>query len=219
MSSYSSARDLAVEHWNKTPLYVSEEQRYSIYPWLYETAEFQNHRDQRVLEIGCGTGCDLLQFAKHGAEAYGIDVTPEHLRLARQRLNGQAQISFGDATAIPFESNTFDYVYSHGVLHHIDQPQKVANEIVRVLRPGGRFNVQVYALVSYFTAWCILRRGPQWKRWIENSRDPVHIDLYTHYRLQKLFSPIPVETRKYHSKVSFERWLGWYLVAKGTKPA
>ena len=81
-----TAQELAIEHWNNTPLFLAEEERYSIYPWLYEVAEFRKHRGHSVLEVGCGTGCDLLQFAKHGAHAFGIDVTPEHIRLARQRL-------------------------------------------------------------------------------------------------------------------------------------
>src|SRR3989442_3882126 len=81
-----TAQELAIEHWNNTPLFLAEEERYSIYPWLYEVAEFRKHRGHSVLEVGCGTGCDLLQFAKHGAHAFGIDVTPDHIRLARQRL-------------------------------------------------------------------------------------------------------------------------------------
>lgn len=213
-----TAQELAIEHWNNTPLFLAEEERYSIYPWLYEVAEFRKHRGHSVLEVGCGTGCDLLQFAKHGAHAFGIDVTPEHIRLARQRLGTAGEILFGDATAIPFAASTFDYVYSHGVLHHSDRPEKIVQEIIRVLRPGGRFNVHVYSMISYFTLWSILRHGRDWKRWIENSRDPVYIELYTARKLRRLFAPIVVETHKYHSKVFFEPWLGWFLVVKGTKP-
>lgn len=217
-SRQPTAKELAVTHWNKAPLFFAEEQRYTIYPWLYEAAEFRHHQGERILEVGCGTGCDLLQFAKHGADAYGIDVTPEHLKLARQRVAGAAQVLFGDATSIPFASCAFDYVYSHGVLHHIDNREKAVGEIIRVLRPGGRFNVHVYSLFSYFTAWRILRHPMEWRRRIENSPDPVHLELYTARRLRRLFAPIDVKARKYHSKVGFEPLLGWYLVVKGTKP-
>src|SRR2546422_6109829 len=120
---------LAQRHWNETPLYLEESQRYAEYPWLYEAAEFRNHAGERVLEIGCGTGCDLLQFAKHGAVATGIDITPEHLRLARERVGNLAHVLPGDGAKIPFPGGSFDYVYSHGVLHHLDQPRRMVDEI------------------------------------------------------------------------------------------
>jgi SAM-dependent methyltransferase len=215
-----SAAQLAQEHWNATPLLLSEELRYSVYPWLYEAAEFQHHRDERVLEIGCGTGCDLLQFARHGAHASGIDITPEHLRLARERVRELAEVRQGDATAIPFPADSFDYVYSHGVLHHLDQPRRMVEEIFRVLRPGGRFNIHVYAFWSCAHLLGRLKYGTEWKRHIENSRDPVHIDLYTGRKLQSLFPESKIAIEKYECR--HLPWLqgiaGWFLVAKGFKP-
>jgi SAM-dependent methyltransferase len=67
------AAELAQSHWNETPLFLTEEERYATYPWLYEAAEFRKHQREDVLEVGCGTGADLLQFAKHGALATGDD--------------------------------------------------------------------------------------------------------------------------------------------------
>src|SRR5215471_14813178 len=124
----SRANQLAARHWNETPLYQEESERYSGYPWLYEAAEFSRHTGERVLEIGCGTGCDLLQFAKHGAIAVGIDITPEHIRLARERVGTLAQVVDGNGTSVPFPDGSFDYVYSHGVLHHLDQPKRMVQE-------------------------------------------------------------------------------------------
>lgn len=215
-----SSTQLAIDHWNKTPLFISEEERYSTYPWLYEAAKFARHADEDVLEIGCGTGCDLLQFAKHGARATGIDITPAHLELARQRVDGRADVRRAEATQLPFEDASFDYVYSHGVLHHIDRPREVVDEIFRVLRPGGTFNVQVYALFSYFTLLRYLQHGSEWRLWIENSRDPVHIDLYTARGLRTLFDPADIEVRKFHCGPvpSLGRWVGFFLVATGTRP-
>jgi ubiquinone/menaquinone biosynthesis C-methylase UbiE len=218
MGSISSK--LAVDHWNATPLYVSEEERYSLYPWLSEAAEFRHHVDDRVLEIGCGTGCDLLQFAKHRAKPVGLDITPEHLRLARHRVGELAQLCYADATMIPFEDASFDYVYSHGVLHHCDRPRQIVEEIFRVLRPRGRFNIHVYAKFSYVPLAQLLKHGRNWKLWIENSRNPVHIDLYTSKLLRQLLTPARVEVKKYECKYApfLERYVGWYLVAKGEKP-
>lgn len=216
----SSSSQLAIDHWDKTPLFISEEERYSTYPWLYEAAEFRKHAGEDVLEIGCGTGCDLLQFAKNGARAVGVDITPEHLRLAAERVNGLAEIKRSDATALPFDDGSFDFVYSHGVLHHIDEPRRVVEEIFRVLRPGGRFNIHVYALLSYFILLRQIQHGSQWKLWIENSRDPVHIDLYTGRSLRRLFAPAKLEINKYHCK-PFEVLApvgGFFLVATGVRP-
>ncbi len=218
-AAMATASVLAQQHWNATPLEESE--RYSAYPWLYEAAEFRSHASERVLEIGCGTGCDLLQFAKHGAIAFGIDITPEHIRLARERVGSLALVLYGDGTNIPFQDASFDYVYSHGVLHHLDQPRRMVEEIFRVLRPGGRFNVHVYALWSYWPALLMLKHGWNWKLWIENSREPVHIDLYYGRKLRRLFAPARISLEKFEFKYmrQLERWLGWFLVAKGKKAA
>jgi len=217
-----SAADLAIRHWNTTPLYISEQERYGMYPWLPEAAEFSGHRGEQVLEIGCGTGCDLLQFAKHGARATGVDITPTHLELARQRVGNLATVVEGDGRSLPFPDASFDYVYSHGVLHHSDEPNKIVEEIFRVLRPHGTFNVQVYALVSYFRLWKTLQHGRDWKLWVEddNIRDKVHIDLYTGRSLRGLFAPARLQITKHHCKPwgVLAPWFGWFLVAKGQRP-
>ena len=215
------AGQLAIDHWNRTPLYLSEDERYSTYPWLYEAAEFRHHVGERVLEIGCGTGCDLLQFAKHGAVATGVDITPNHLALARQRIGDQAVVVEAGGEELPFPDASFEYVYSHGVLMHTEYPRRIVEEIFRVLRPGGRFNVHVYSLISYFTLWRFLQHGMAWKRWVENSPDPVHIDLYTGRSLRKLFAPADLSIVKHQCK-PWERLapaFGWFLVATGRKPA
>lgn len=216
----NSAQQLAIDHWNRTPLWLDERERYSIYPWLYEAAEFRRHSGHRVLEIGCGTGSDLKQFATHGAHAVGVDVTAEHLRLARERVGDLAEVREGSGTNVPFPEASFDYVYSHGVLHHIDQPRKVVEEIFRVLRPGGRFNVHVYAKWSCTPLVLFVKHGLDWKNWIENSRDPVHIDLYTGRSLRKLFAPAKIEIRKYECSYipALASKIGWFICASGQRP-
>jgi len=207
----------AKEHWNDTPLHYSEEYRYAYYPWLYGAAEFSKHAGDRVLEVGCGTGSDLLQFGKHGAIATGVDVTPKHLELARERVGNLAKVVEADATSLPFPDESFNYCYSHGVLHHIENPQKAVDEILRILKPGGRFNIHLYAKYSYFPLYLMLRFGRRWKYHIENSTVPVHIDLYTSRSVSKLF-PVKVQIHKEQCPIQFlAPVFGWYLIVTGNK--
>jgi ubiquinone/menaquinone biosynthesis C-methylase UbiE len=212
------AAQLAQSHWNETPLFLTEEERYSTYPWLYDVAEFRKHQGDKVLEIGCGTGTDLLQFAKHGALATGIDLTTKHVELARRRVGDLAVVHEADARHLPFENGSFDYIYSHGVLHHCDEPEEVVREMFRVLRPGGRINIHVYAFWSYFTLWRVLEYGREWKSHIENRQTPLRIDLYTGRQLAQLFgSGISIEKHQYKPFEFLAPWFGWFLVVKGQK--
>jgi SAM-dependent methyltransferase len=214
------AGQLAQSHWNETPLFLTEEERYSTYPWLYEAAEFRHHAGERVLEIGCGTGADLLQFAKHGAIATGVDLTARHVELARKRLGGHAVVHQADMRSLPFNDESFDYVYSHGVLHHSDEPERVVREMFRVLRPDGKFNFHVYAFWSYVPPRLVLKYGSKWKLHVENSEAPVHIDLYTGRRLRQLFGPgISIEKYQCTPFQLLAPILGWFLVARGRKPS
>jgi SAM-dependent methyltransferase len=225
MSTYGSeyqlkSSELAIAHWDKTPLNTPSQQRYVIYPWLPEAAEFRKHAGERVLEIGCGAGADLEQFVLGGAIASAVDITPAHVQLARERLGGRASIHLAEATALPFPDQSFDYVYSHGVLHHIERPRRVVEEIFRVLRPGGRFNVMVYAKWSFHRLHLMLRFGNRWNLYVENSRDPVHIDYYSKRSLGSLFAPATLNITKCELAPApfLQGWLGWFLVAKGQKP-
>src|SRR5260370_26008399 len=107
MSTYGSeyqlkSSELAIAHWDKTPLNTPSQQRYVIYPCLPEAAEFRKHAGERVLEIGCRAGADLEQFVLGGAIASAVDITPAHVQLARQRPSGRANTHLAEATAFPF---------------------------------------------------------------------------------------------------------------------
>ncbi|MBT7942500.1 MAG: methyltransferase domain-containing protein, partial [Alphaproteobacteria bacterium] len=109
-------------------------------PWMSETMEFSRHADEDVLEIGGGLGTDLARFAMAGANVTDIDMSIEHLKLARENFNLRnlnGRFIRGDAESIPFAENTFDLVYSNGVIHHTPNTTQVIDEIYRVLKPGG----------------------------------------------------------------------------------
>lgn len=115
-------------------------------------ANFASARGLRVLEIGCGLGTDGAQFAAAGADYTGVDLTDAAVELARKRfelfdLPGKFQTA--DAENLDFADESFDLVYSHGVLHHTPETAKAVKEIHRVLRPGGRAVVMLYHRGSY----------------------------------------------------------------------
>ncbi len=107
---------------------------------------------KRVLDVGCGNGYVLAQYARHGAEVCGVDLTETALKLSRRRfelagLEGDFRLTDGDH--LPYPDGYFDVVCSMGVLHHIDDPRPMIREIWRVLRPGGRIILMLYHRHSY----------------------------------------------------------------------
>lgn len=121
--------------------------RYRLEPFILEFADFASSRGQRVLEIGVGLGADHQRFAEAGATLYGIDLTERAVAHTRQRLQAfglQSTVAVGDAEDLDFTDETFDLVYSWGVLHHSpDTPAAVA-EVHRVLKRGGVAKIMIY---------------------------------------------------------------------------
>lgn len=93
----------------------------------------------RVLDVGCGTGAHLDTYRRSGCKLYGIDKSPSMLDIARSRLGEDAELRLGDASEMPYESNTFDLVLCMLVLHEMDQPTRnlVLAEMKRVLKTDG----------------------------------------------------------------------------------
>jgi len=141
-----------------------ERYRYTEYaPWMPSLMEFDKFRGRRLLEIGCGMGTDLLQFARGGARCIGIDLTPRSVEITQHRfkLYGErGSFMISDGERLPFRSESFDVVYSNGVLHHTPDTAGAIREVHRVLRPGGVAKVMLYHRNS-LNYWfeIVLRRG------------------------------------------------------------
>jgi ubiquinone/menaquinone biosynthesis C-methylase UbiE len=148
-----------------------EEHRYEKEWHIPAAAGFANSTNLSVLEIGCGLGTDGAQFAKAGAHYTGIDLTEAAVNLAKQRfalfqLPGTFRVA--DAEHLDFPDNSFDIVYSHGVLHHTPDTAAAVREIHRVLRPGGKAVVMLYHRDSYnyrVNISLLRRTGVQLLRW------------------------------------------------------
>ncbi len=129
-----------------------EEHRYTKEWHIPVAADFKSAGGLKVLEIGCGLGTDGAQFAKAGAEYTGVDLTEAAVDLARRRFelfNLPGTFRTADAENLDFADDSYDLVYSHGVLHHTPDTAGAVNEIHRVLKPGGRAMVMLYHRDSY----------------------------------------------------------------------
>ena len=141
-----------------------ERHRYTEYaPWMPRVMGFSEFAGKRLLEVGCGMGTDLLQFARGGAKVTGVDLTPRSLEISRHHLKlyaERAEFAVTDAEKLPFTDESFDVVYSNGVLHHTPDTAGAVREIHRVLRPDGLARVMLYHRHSW-NYWfeIILHRG------------------------------------------------------------
>jgi ubiquinone/menaquinone biosynthesis C-methylase UbiE len=124
-----------------------ERYRYEHQPFMLDACRFTRFNGKSLLEIGCGLGTDSLQFARGGAHVTALDLTPESVALAEKHfaLRGQkGTFVVGDAENLPFPDNSFDVVYSFGVLHHTPDTPKAIREVYRVLKPGGQAVIMLY---------------------------------------------------------------------------
>lgn len=132
-----------------------ETYRFDKLHYLPQVVDFAAYKNQRLLEIGCGLGIDLTQFAKAGAIVTGVDLSETAVRLAQQNFKQRgltADFHVMDGEALEFKDNVFDVIYAHGVLQYTADPQKMVSEILRVLRPGGLAIIMVYNTYSWLFA-------------------------------------------------------------------
>lgn len=137
--------------------------RYDLQPYISGFARFNDGRGRDVLEIGVGTGTDHLQWAKAAPRSLtGIDLSPRAIEQTRGRLDAyglDSRLEVADAEHLPFADNSFDIVYSWGVLHHSPNTPRAVSEVHRVLRPGGVARIMIYHHWSITGYMLWLRHG------------------------------------------------------------
>jgi cyclopropane fatty-acyl-phospholipid synthase-like methyltransferase len=129
------------QYWNEVT-----ERRFFVEPHLRDFASFHLWRGKRVLEIGSGIGSDAVEFARHGAEYVGIDLSAESVAMSQQRfelfgLTGKFHVMDGADTEAVAKLGKFDLVYSCGVLHHYPEMGTCLDNIRDALVPNGEFRM------------------------------------------------------------------------------
>jgi SAM-dependent methyltransferase len=141
-----------------------DQYRYQKEPHILTNLDRIDFRNRRVLEIGLGQGADAEQIVKRGGIYSGVDLTEESVKRVQMRFQvhglGYEKIEPASALELPFSDNSFDIVFSHGVLHHIPEIKKAQAEIARVLKPSGKLVVMLYAKwsLNYLLSISVARR-------------------------------------------------------------
>jgi 2-polyprenyl-3-methyl-5-hydroxy-6-metoxy-1,4-benzoquinol methylase len=168
-------KEKIIDYWNRQPCNINHslsevgtekffnensEKRYFVEPHLKDLAQFHLYQGKRVLEIGCGMGADAAEFAKHGAEYVGIDLSIESIALAQKRfevlgLEGEFHHASGDDDLSHL--GKFDLVYSCGVLHHYPDIDKIIENIHTLLVDSGELKFLVYARNSW--KYAMIQKG------------------------------------------------------------
>jgi 2-polyprenyl-3-methyl-5-hydroxy-6-metoxy-1,4-benzoquinol methylase len=164
-----------IKYWNNRPCNIKHSsqpvgsreffnevsaRRFVVEPHIPEFAGFHLWNGKRVLEIGCGIGSDAEEFAKHGAEYVGVDISHESVTLSQQRfelagLDGEFRVR--DASQLLTDLGKFDLVYSYGVIHHFPGIDQIVKNVHDVLVPGGEFRFMVYAKNSW--KYAMIQKG------------------------------------------------------------
>jgi ubiquinone/menaquinone biosynthesis C-methylase UbiE len=132
-----------------------DEYRYEKLNYLTQVIDFASYRGKHLLEVGCGTGIDLVRFAQAGARVTGVDLAPVSIDLARRNFEQRglvADLLVMNGEALLFEDDSFDVVYAHGVLQYTADAPRMISELHRVLRPGGEAILMVYNRRSWLNA-------------------------------------------------------------------
>lgn len=140
-----------------------ERDRYAHQPHIKALLQKIDWRGKRVLEIGTGVGTDARFIVSKGAWYEGINIdlgSTEVTRAGLEAFELPGTVRQLSATAMDFPDQSFDVVYSFGVLHHIPDVERAVSEIYRVLKPGGVLLIMLYnrTSINYYVEILLLRR-------------------------------------------------------------
>jgi 2-polyprenyl-6-hydroxyphenyl methylase / 3-demethylubiquinone-9 3-methyltransferase len=141
-------------------------------PWILKTLQERGRSHLNVLDVGCGAGFLTNALAKEGHKVVGIDLSPNSLRVAKDRDETKSVSFFhGDARELPFTQRSFDAVCAMDLLEHVESPHRVIQEAARVLKPGGFFFFHTFN--RNWLSRLIVIQGLKW--WLPDSPPNLHV--------------------------------------------
>ena len=140
------------DEWQRFPELLEVHQ--GIFDWYFEGPEPLRWTGLKVLDAGCGMGRWLHFARKAGAEIVGMDVSVA-IDVAAARASDGADFVQADLRYPPFAPESFDLVYSLGVVHHLEEPMAGVRALAKLVRPGGELRLYVYRTLD---------DEPRWKR-------------------------------------------------------
>jgi len=187
-----------------------EREIFGLSPYLRSRYDFSRYSGQRVLDLGCGSGVFSCCFAEHGARVTSIDLTEAGVNMtSRNSRDRDLEVSVArmDAEKMALSSNSFDYVYSWGVLHHTSKMNVALGEVFRILKPGGTGLMMVYhknSVVYYLHGlFWLLFRGKMFAGYTIESVQDFYTDGYYHRYLSERdlaarLEAVGLKPRKFH---------------------
>lgn len=141
-----------------------ERRKYFVEPHIPKFADFEKWKGKKVLEIGCGIGTDSINFAKAGAILTCVELSDVSLELTKKRFDVFGLTAkFYSANAeelskiVPIES--YDLIYSFGVIHHTPNPSNVFNEIKKYANQNTVVKIMLYAKYSWKSIMFFITQG------------------------------------------------------------
>ena len=196
LSSYENQRnmmtisDKAAERGNPSFVWRAGQERR-----LRLAIEHAPMQGRRVLEFGCGLGVYMQAMRRYTPHVFGFDIEEERLHAARRA--GVVDTAGAVGERLPYADASFDVVFSNDVLEHVSDDKACTQEILRVLRPGGRAVIYVPNRLYMFETHGMYWRGRyffgnkpfvNWlpDRW-RNQLAP-HVRAYRAHELRALFA-------------------------------
>ncbi|HEY2325926.1 MAG TPA: methyltransferase domain-containing protein [Gaiellaceae bacterium] len=162
------------------------------------------HGDERVLDVGAGTGALAFALSSRVESVVGVDTDEERIERAREAAPPNVELRVADAEQLPFAAFSFDLAASRGMLHHTARPDVALAELARVTRSGGTVLViDRLAPVDPLAALELNR--------VERAREPSITRLLSDGDLRALFDVNGLVLRR--DKIA-DDGLGWYVLAR-----